>query len=40
MLHADHIPTSNKSSATSNVTAENGTEPSKKIGGRQESSQE
>lgn len=40
MLHAHHIPTSNKSSATFNVTAENGTEPGKEIGGRPESSQE
>lgn len=31
MLHAPHIPNSNKSSATFNVTAESGTELSKEI---------
>lgn len=38
MLHAHHIPNSNKSSATFNVTAENGTEPSKEIGGHPQQS--
>ena len=40
MLHAHHIPNSHKSSATFNVTGENGTEPSKEIGDHSESSQE